>query len=1045
MGSSDSKLQFKSMFSRLSENYIKHNEHNFWKLLFIQPLSLEDIFSVISPDDIRNLRKFQPANLATIIYKCIEQLYLFSQPKNYFSESTSAKNSLHLLTRILPFIFEHDEDHFVKDLFFNNILPGYPSHQQEQILSQLPQQQVNNESSNANTNNATIATTTTNTTTSDEGVVVNKEQEDVSSINKANEEVKDNTTTTEEEKKEQQQPIKEDQKEEEESIKQEEKVEEPKQEQEKVEEQKVVEEEKKEEEVKPTTTTTTTNNNNTNNNNNSKNNKKKNKKKNKKNQQSSSTPTKEEPKQEEKVEEQQPKQEKEEESKQVTPTTSVEEVKQVLTNTTTTTEQEQQEQQKPTTTTTTEEEKKEQQQPIKEDQKEVESKQEQQSTTSTTSSPSLTATTTATTIPNNKILKIGDHPLSTTLAHILIETLMKCLFLPEFTIPKANYKNQNTFEVNEFDLDDQVLWEVGLIHNTNESVSSGTSVAATSGKKVLKVKPTWEQLDNRNDILRCLLTLFSGVLYVSADQCTTANLQNEFLNIATAVNVKANTTTGNTTGDNATGNDTAGVNSNSTSDDDKNVVGLPHQFNLLVSLLNFISSYDPRGSLPYSSQLFTDYYQNYIETSLHVLCILLQHNSNNNNYILLLKQLNNLNDFNYLYDKLTLILRNVVDSHSTYLPNSQKLIEFYEEILMLYWLILNHHLNFRKYICKELDITKLLIPLLFIIQLNCTQTIKYPIVQLSAFTILILSGCREFGVSLNRICKSTYPMDIPNFDTSHSNYADLIILFFSKIMVNDKGIIRNLYDCLLTIISNISPYIKSLSVPSCVKLLNLFEAFASVRFLYSNERNHQYVQLLLETFNNIIQYQYTDGNIHLIYSILRRSNIFRELQQNPDLEVIRQAIIKKHETKQKSSSSTDIGSTSGVNNNTIVTSNEKIFLPTNEWLQSWKPKLPLFTILILLDALTPEIDKICKDEYATEEDVLNYLKNTTLVGLLPVPHTIIIRTFQGNDKIDTFLITFIWGLIYIKMSHRLPWVDSKSIKLFHIATAASIEQQQQSK
>jgi hypothetical protein len=63
---------------------------------------------------------------------------------------------------------------------------------------------------------------------------------------------------------------------------------------------------------------------------------------------------------------------------------------------------------------------------------------------------------------------------------------------------------------------------------------------------------------------------------------------------------------------------------------------------------------------------------------------------------------------------------------------------------------------------------------------------------------------------------------------------------------------------------------------AAVKLVNLMQVFTSPRFLYAAEGNHAYVGLLLETFNNIIQYQY-EGNVNLVYSIVRRKEIFERL------------------------------------------------------------------------------------------------------------------------------------------------------------------------
>lgn len=58
--------------------------------------------------------------------------------------------------------------------------------------------------------------------------------------------------------------------------------------------------------------------------------------------------------------------------------------------------------------------------------------------------------------------------------------------------------------------------------------------------------------------------------------------------------------------------------------------------------------------------------------------------------------------------------------------------------------------------------------------------------------------------------------------------------------------------------------------------MNLFQLFTSPKFLYASEGNHIYVSMILETLNNIIQYQY-EGNYALIYSIVRRKELFDSL------------------------------------------------------------------------------------------------------------------------------------------------------------------------
>lgn len=80
--------------------------------------------------------------------------------------------------------------------------------------------------------------------------------------------------------------------------------------------------------------------------------------------------------------------------------------------------------------------------------------------------------------------------------------------------------------------------------------------------------------------------------------------------------------------------------------------------------------------------------------------------------------------------------------------------------------------------------------------------------------------------------------------------------------------LQPLFECLLTILANISPYIKTLSMTAACKLLHLVEAFSTPWFLLANRTNHQLVFFLLEMLNNLIQYQF-DGNSNLAYTMIR--------------------------------------------------------------------------------------------------------------------------------------------------------------------------------
>lgn len=87
-------------------------------------------------------------------------------------------------------------------------------------------------------------------------------------------------------------------------------------------------------------------------------------------------------------------------------------------------------------------------------------------------------------------------------------------------------------------------------------------------------------------------------------------------------------------------------------------------------------------------------------------------------------------------------------------------------------------------------------------------------------------------------------------------HADLLVTVFHKIITTGHQRLQPLFDCLLTILVNVSPYLKTLSMVASTKLLHLLEAFSTPWFLFSAPTNHHLVFFLLEIFNNIIQVIY---------------------------------------------------------------------------------------------------------------------------------------------------------------------------------------------
>lgn len=171
--------------------------------------------------------------------------------------------------------------------------------------------------------------------------------------------------------------------------------------------------------------------------------------------------------------------------------------------------------------------------------------------------------------------------------------------------------------------------------------------------------------------------------------------------------------------------------------------------------------------------------------------------------------------------------------------------------------------------------------------------------HIGVFILLLLSGERNFGVRLNKPYTATIPMDIPVFTGTH---ADLLIVVFHKIVTTGHQRLQPLFDCLLTILVNVSPYLKTLSMVASTKLLHLLEAFSTPWFLFSAATNHHLVFFLLEIFNNIIQYQF-DGNSNLVYTIIRKRQVFHSLANLPsDYHTISKSLNKRTKNNRLTSS-----------------------------------------------------------------------------------------------------------------------------------------------
>jgi len=605
------------------------------------------------------------------------------------------------------------------------------------------------------------------------------------------------------------------------------------------------------------------------------------------------------------------------------------------------------------------------------------------------------------------------------LAQSLIISISNLLFCPDFTAISAGSSSASSKPIDSSSFDScEFIWEAGV----------GFPYSPPSNGKIDQ---------NRTELLKLLLTCFSETMYTSSTKLRCNRWIECFCS-------------------------------------SENTQALP----LFVSLLNVVCAYNPTGfGVPYNYMFFEDYREALVEVASQLLIVTLDQNnallqeeqdalrqeiSRPNLFINYLSRIHRDEDFNFILSGICRLLNNPIQQ--TYLPGSMKRINFHQELMVLFWRICDINKKFLFFTLKSSEVLSILVPILYHLNDARADQSRIGLIHIGVFILLLLSGERNFGVRLNKPFTAASPTDVPVFSGTH---ADFLILVFHRVITAGHQRLQPLYDCLLTIIVNISPYLKSISMTTATKLLHLLEAFSTPWFLFSAEQNHHLVFFLLEIFNNVIQYQF-DGNYNLIYTIIRKRHIFHQLANLPtDSAVISNG--KKHPNKKQrffkvlgdvasgntakstETISTSLAQTPDLDNITSHVNSDDTTLqnpyeverPSNsneqepwkasrDWIDSWKSKLPLQTIMRMLQVLVPQVEKICIDKNLTDEsEILKFLQHGTLVGLLPVPHPILIRKYQSNVGTSSWFCTYMWGVIYLRNIDPPIWYDT-DVKLFDI-------------
>ena len=463
---------------------------------------------------------------------------------------------------------------------------------------------------------------------------------------------------------------------------------------------------------------------------------------------------------------------------------------------------------------------------------------------------------------------------------------------------------------------------------------------------------------------------------------------------------------------------------------------------LFYSLINSVLAYDPVGwGIPYGSMISSNVDMGVASFAASLLILLLQDrkpeeytdaskvmtvsgpetaptNANpsliaRNFYRVTMMSLHEEKDLNLMMKSFVRMMKGPLNAASTYLPQSVTIPTLFREVLIIMWHVTCENTAFRTFLIKSPYLNSLVVPILFLIHEHRKDVTNVGLLHACVFFILLLSGERYFCVALNQPLKRRLPLDV----TITGNVSDFLIFVLHRCLLHSLDKFGSLYDCIMTILANVSPYVRSISPIASKKLVHLFDMFSSANFLLSGPENKKYLFYTLEIMNNLVQYQFRSA-IHVVYELLSRAAAVDTLLKLDSLVPDHAAIL---EAKAKEAGK------------------EEFFLPTVDWVMSWRADMKIDTLQALISNLGTQVHEYCETAGVNDElQVTAFIENTTLVGLLPVPHPILIRRYHENTATHIWFRVYAWGLIFLRYTQP-PALLGTAVKLFVVQHQAEGE------
>ncbi|KAK9462212.1 high-temperature-induced dauer-formation protein-domain-containing protein [Lipomyces oligophaga] len=257
-------------------------------------------------------------------------------------------------------------------------------------------------------------------------------------------------------------------------------------------------------------------------------------------------------------------------------------------------------------------------------------------------------------------------------------------------------------------------------------------------------------------------------------------------------------------------------------------------------------------------------------------------NKRRNWYKFYLGRVHRVQDLQFLADGMSRLLNQPMQAASSYLPGSQQQIEWAPELIMLFWDLIRQNVRFRNYIISSDRVHDFVVLFLFYAYTYRIDSGRTGLVRLCIYVLQTISADPVFSVRLNKSFEAHD--SLPSFMrisgwSRYSSYADYLLLSIYSLMLANNDKLSPLYPSLLDIQTNMSPHISNIGRLTCGRMMQLYNVLSAPSFLIANESNHGLVDKMLTAMTDMIVTNNHQSNANLLYSIFRNRKRFEALDQ----------------------------------------------------------------------------------------------------------------------------------------------------------------------